>query len=157
MEQSTSGKLHTHLVLQFRTAVDKTARCFTFKSHATNASVNDLLNEGLCRNRFHHSVDRSFFLRLGRQGKDWEERVGPTLCSWELPICLDKSSQSLPRAGKVVRRPVATTPVVSRALRGLLVPVPRRCRSSQAKLGRGQGARERSSRRRGTRESLPTR
>ena len=47
LERSTSGKLHTHLVLQFRTAVDRTARFFAFKSRAPNASVNDLLNEGL--------------------------------------------------------------------------------------------------------------
>ena len=61
LERSTSGKLHTHLVLQFRTAVDKTARCFAFKSRTPNVSVNDLLNGGLCRKRFQQSVDRSFF------------------------------------------------------------------------------------------------
>ena len=61
VERSTSGKLHTHLVLQFRTAVDRTARYFAFKSRAPNASVNDLLNEGLCRKKIQQPVDRSFF------------------------------------------------------------------------------------------------
>ena len=42
-------------------AVDKTARCFAFKGRAPNASVNDLLNEGLCRKKNQQSVDRSFF------------------------------------------------------------------------------------------------
>ena len=46
LERSTSGKLHAHLVLQFRTTVDRTARYFAFKSRTPNASVNDLLKRG---------------------------------------------------------------------------------------------------------------
>ena len=46
LERSTSGKLHTHLVVQFRTTVDRTARYFAFKSRTPNASVNDLLKRG---------------------------------------------------------------------------------------------------------------
>ena len=50
VERSTSGKLHTHLVLQFRTTVDRTARYFAFMSRTPNASVNDLLKRGTTRN-----------------------------------------------------------------------------------------------------------
>ena len=61
LERSGTGKLHSHLVLQFRSAVDRSVRSFAFKGRLPNASVNDLLNEGVCRKKLQQSVDRGFF------------------------------------------------------------------------------------------------
>ena len=78
---------HTHLVLQFRTAVDKTARCYAFKGRTPNASVNDLLNEGLCRKKFQQSVDRSFFyVWADKEGTETNESGQPCVAGNYQPV-----------------------------------------------------------------------
>ena len=61
LERSDAGNLHTHLVLQFYKAIDKTTRCFAYRGTRPNASPNDYLDEGICRKKFQLSVNRSFF------------------------------------------------------------------------------------------------
>ena len=70
-EESSSLKLHAHLVLQFRCKQDRESRGFVFEGILPNATGNDYLGEGICRKRFQQSVDRGFFYvwadKLGTQ------------------------------------------------------------------------------------------
>ena len=52
---------HTHLVLQFRQKVDKTARNFAFEGLVPNVKVGDYLGEGVNGKRQQQSVNRCFF------------------------------------------------------------------------------------------------
>ena len=61
LEKSGRGKLHTHLVLQFRKPVDRSPHYFAFVARVPNASSNDLVGDGLCKKKFQYSVNRSFF------------------------------------------------------------------------------------------------
>ena len=62
--------LHTHLVLQFKETVDKTARSFAFEGLTPNVSKNgDYLDEGINKKRYQLSVDRAFFYT-------WADKVG---------------------------------------------------------------------------------
>ena len=150
LERSGTGKLHSHLVLQFRSAVDRSVRSFAFKGRLPNASVNDLLNEGVCRKKLQQSVDRSFFLRLGRQGRNGEKRQWPTLCGRGLPTSVDNCPLQVRGACEVVRQPLEATQVVTRALRSLPLLGQRGSAASKEKLRRGPRARTHTGRRRGT-------
>lgn len=63
LEKSSAGKLHVHLALQFRRAVDRTVGYFSWEDRRPNASSNDYLGQGFSRNpRFaQQSIDRGFF------------------------------------------------------------------------------------------------
>ena len=63
LEKSDAGKLHVHLALQFRHAIDRTSKFFAWQGRCPNASSEDYLGQGLNKNpRFlQHSVDRGFF------------------------------------------------------------------------------------------------
>ena len=56
-----TNSLHTHLYLQFFSAVDRTVAAFAFEGVKPNASTNDYLGDGLCRKRLQESMDRGFF------------------------------------------------------------------------------------------------
>ena len=61
LEACETGGLHTHLVLQFRQEVDRTAKSFAFGDLVPNVSVGDYLGEGVNGKRQQLSVDRGFF------------------------------------------------------------------------------------------------
>ena len=63
LEKSTAGKLHVHLALQFRSAVDRTSKYFAWNGRSPNASSHDYLGQGLNKNPkfLQPSVDRGFF------------------------------------------------------------------------------------------------
>jgi hypothetical protein len=69
LRKNDSGKLHTHLAAQFRKDIDRTTRFFAYEGRAPNASVNDYLDEGLCKRRFQLSVNRGFFYV-------WADKIG---------------------------------------------------------------------------------
>lgn len=60
---------HAHLMLQFKTAVDRRTHGFAFRGVRPNASTTDLLDEGLCRKRLQQSIDRGAQQRVPK-GKD---------------------------------------------------------------------------------------
>ena len=60
-EACETDALHTHLVLQFRREVDRTARSFTFEGLTPNVRQGDYLGEGLNKKRHQLSVNRGFF------------------------------------------------------------------------------------------------
>jgi len=61
LEACETDGLHTHLVLQFRQQVDKTARSFAFEGLVPNVRVGDYLGEGVNGKRQQQSVNRGFF------------------------------------------------------------------------------------------------
>ena len=65
LEESTTGKLHTHLMLQFSSTVDRFSRSFSVDGVAPNAGPNgpgkDYMGEGFCRKRIQQSIDRGMF------------------------------------------------------------------------------------------------
>ena len=63
LEASDAGRLHVHLVLQFRSAVDRLSTSFVWQGHSPNVSSNDLLGQGLTKNPrlLQSSIDRGFF------------------------------------------------------------------------------------------------
>lgn len=67
----TDGGLHTHLALQFRALVDKTARAFAFEGLLPNVRVGDYLGDGFQGKKQQQSVNRCFFYifadKLGTQ------------------------------------------------------------------------------------------
>lgn len=74
MEQSRQGNLHTHLMLQFKTTIDRLSRYFAFGSKQPNAGPNgnmgvDYCGEGFCRRKFQSSVDRGMFYV-------WADKIG---------------------------------------------------------------------------------
>ena len=75
------------MFVEFRTTVDRTACYFAFKSRTPNASVNDLLNEGLCRKKFQQSVDRSFFyVWADKEGTERNESGQPCVGGNSQPV-----------------------------------------------------------------------
>jgi hypothetical protein len=71
LEACKSKKLHVHLMLQFRSKIDRTLSGFIFKDLRPNVSPGgrDLCGEGLGGRRFQQSVDRGFFYV-------WADKVG---------------------------------------------------------------------------------
>ena len=71
LEACETDGLHTHLVLQFKKEVDKTARSFVFEGLTPNVRAGDYLGEGFNGKRHQQSVDRGFFYvfadKLGTQ------------------------------------------------------------------------------------------
>jgi len=65
----STGRLHCHLMMQFRCAQDCSSKKFTFESLKANVRANDLCGEGICRKRFQQSVDRGFFYV-------WADKIG---------------------------------------------------------------------------------
>ena len=60
-EACETDGLHTHLVLQFRHKVDRTARSFCFEGLTPNIKQGDYLGEGVNKKRHQLSVNRGFF------------------------------------------------------------------------------------------------
>mgnify|MGYP003319122699 CR=1 FL=1 len=58
LEQSSTGRLHAHVYLQFRRQVDRTSRSFAFEGIAPRADPNDLCGEGLSRKKLQDSINR---------------------------------------------------------------------------------------------------
>jgi len=72
LETCKSKKLHVHLMLQFRSTIDRrNLSCFVFEGLRPNASEGgrDLCGEGLGGRRFQLSVDRGFFYV-------WADKIG---------------------------------------------------------------------------------
>ena len=61
LETCKTGRLHVHLMLQFRSLQERAARCFTFEGICPNASSHDYLGEGISGRNPQQSVDRGFF------------------------------------------------------------------------------------------------
>ena len=65
METTKKGNLHIHLMLQFRTTIDRPSRSFAFKGKPPNAGPNgpgkDYCGEGYCRKKIQESIDRGMF------------------------------------------------------------------------------------------------
>ena len=61
LETCASGKFHAHVMLQFKSEVDRTVSSFVFERLKPNVSPTDLCGDGLCRKRLQMSIDRGFF------------------------------------------------------------------------------------------------
>ena len=62
LEANQDGRHHTHLMVDFFKAIDRTARYFSFDGRCPNASPNDLLGDGWSRSKhWQTSVDRGHF------------------------------------------------------------------------------------------------
>jgi hypothetical protein len=61
LEACETGALHTHLALQFSTAVDRTSNSFAFEGRPPNVNAGDYLGEGFNGKRHQQSVNRGFF------------------------------------------------------------------------------------------------
>ena len=61
LETTKAGKLHVHLMLEFRSQVNATVSRFAFESSAPRADTCDLLGEGFCRKKMRQSIDRAMF------------------------------------------------------------------------------------------------
>ena len=65
LEESTTGKLHSHLMLQFSSTIDRFSRSFSIDGVAPNAGPNgpgkDYMGEGFCKKRLQQSIDRGMF------------------------------------------------------------------------------------------------
>lgn len=69
LEQSSTGRLHAHLFLQFHRAVDRTTKGFAFEGIAPRADPNDLCGEGVSRKKLQESINRGFFYV-------WADKIG---------------------------------------------------------------------------------
>ena len=69
LEQSSTGRLHAHIYLQFGRKVDRTSRSFAFEGVAPRADPNDLCGEGLSRKKVQESINRGFFYV-------WADKIG---------------------------------------------------------------------------------
>ena len=73
LERSRSGRLHAHLMIQFKKKVDRTSRSCSFDSIAPNAGPSgtgsDYCGEGFCRKKFQQSVNRGMFYV-------WADKIG---------------------------------------------------------------------------------
>ena len=69
MEQTSGGDCHLHLMVQFTSAVDCGSARFIFEGVRPNASPNDYLGEGVCRNKLQQSINRGMFYV-------WADKVG---------------------------------------------------------------------------------
>ena len=69
LETCRDGKYHAHLMLQFRSAVDRTTQAFFFEGLRPNARPNDLLGEAWATKRWQASVDRGHFYV-------WADKIG---------------------------------------------------------------------------------
>ena len=95
LEESDAGRLHVHLALQFRQTVDRTTVFFAWKDRLPNASSNDYLGQGMCKNpRFlQASIDRGFFyVYADKDGTQRDERGQPCVAGNRLP-CWDKTAK----------------------------------------------------------------
>lgn len=79
METNADQTYHLHLMLQFYSACDRTAKVFAFSSVTPNAAPNDLLGEGWCKNKWQESVDRAFFYVFANKLGTATDATG-TLC-----------------------------------------------------------------------------
>ena len=63
LEMSDASRLHVHLTLQFRSAIDRLSSAFSWDGLSPNASSHDYLGQGLTKSPkfFQSSVDRAFF------------------------------------------------------------------------------------------------
>ena len=61
LEATREGKLHIHLMLQFRTDKGRDTKAFYFEGLKPRADPNDLLGEGWGGRRVQDSYDRGFF------------------------------------------------------------------------------------------------
>ena len=62
LETNKDGTHHLHLMLDFFTSAERTARAFSFEGRCPNVSANDLLGEGWSRSKqWRASVDRGHF------------------------------------------------------------------------------------------------
>lgn len=88
LEITKKGKLHVHLMLEFRSEVDWASSRFAFEALAPRADVCDLLGEGFCKRKMRQSIDRAMFYcfadKLGTQ-RDEEGKectVGNYMPAW---------------------------------------------------------------------------
>ena len=61
LERSATGNLHSHLVLQLRTAVDKTGFRPAFKRMRAKRQCQRFAHQRMCRKSFGLAIGRSFF------------------------------------------------------------------------------------------------
>ena len=54
-------KFHAHVMLQFKSEVDRTVSAFVFERLKPNVSPTDLCGDGLCRKKLQMSIGRGFF------------------------------------------------------------------------------------------------
>lgn len=60
-EDNRGSKCHAHLMVQFTSAVDRTAQAFEFEGIRPRVDSNDICGQGLCRKRLQQSIDRGHF------------------------------------------------------------------------------------------------
>ena len=78
METNEDGRVHIHLMLQFRTIVDRLATGFIYQGTRPNVSTNDYCGEGYCKKKMQQSIDRGTFYA-------WAEKIGTLYmaCNYE--------------------------------------------------------------------------
>lgn len=68
-ETNEDGRVHLHLMLQFRQAIDRVATGFIFQGTRPNVSTNDLCGDGVCKKKLQQSIDRGMFYT-------WVQKIG---------------------------------------------------------------------------------
>ena len=80
LETNKDGTHHLHLMLDFYTGAERTARAFSFEGRCPNVSPNDLLGEGWSRSKqWRVSVDRGHFYVWANK-KGTARDIGGDLC-----------------------------------------------------------------------------
>ena len=89
LETTKSGKLHAHLMIEFRSPADWLVSRFAFEGRAPRADVCDLLEENFGRKKMRQSIDRAMFYvyadKIGtvRDENDKECTTGNYMPAWE--------------------------------------------------------------------------
>ena len=84
METNDDGRVHLHLMLQFRAAIDRVATGFIFNGTRPNVSTNDYCGEGFCKKKMQQSIDRGMFYV-------WAEKIGTLYMASNYEPCWTKA------------------------------------------------------------------
>ena len=85
METNEDGRVHLHLMLQFRHTVDRVATGFIFQGRRPNVSTNDYCGEGFCKKKMQQSIDRGMFYV-------WAEKIGTLHVAANYEPCWTKAA-----------------------------------------------------------------
>ena len=69
LEATTSGRLHVHLYMQFKYAVERFSSAYLFEGLHPHVTTTDYCGEGLCRKKLQNSIDRGMFYC-------WADKIG---------------------------------------------------------------------------------
>lgn len=95
LEKSAAGKLHVHVSFQFRVPVDRTSAYFVWNGRHPNASANDYLEQGVCKNPryLQASIDRGFFYVYADKDGTQRDESGSLCVAGNRVPCWDQGIQ----------------------------------------------------------------